>query len=111
MEETSALTIRPATAADAPALGKLGALLVNVHHNFDPDRFIAATRDTEQSYGDFLMQELSRSDKFVFVAEEAGMVLAYAYAGVEGNDYMALRGPAGVVYDLVVDPTHRRKGI
>jgi ribosomal protein S18 acetylase RimI-like enzyme len=24
---------------------------------------------------------------------------------------MALRGPAGVVYDLVVDPAHRRQGI
>ena len=24
---------------------------------------------------------------------------------------MALRGPAGVVYDLVVDPDHRRQGI
>ena len=24
---------------------------------------------------------------------------------------MSLRGPAGVVYDLVVDPAHRRQGI
>jgi ribosomal protein S18 acetylase RimI-like enzyme len=38
-------------------------------------------------------------------------VVGYAYAGIEGNDYMALRGPAGVLYDLVVDPTHRGKGI
>ena len=30
---------------------------------------------------------------------------------MEGNDYMALRGPAGVLYDLVVDPAHRRQGI
>jgi ribosomal protein S18 acetylase RimI-like enzyme len=38
-------------------------------------------------------------------------VLGYTYAGVEGNDYMALRGPAGVVYDIVVDPAHRRQGV
>jgi ribosomal protein S18 acetylase RimI-like enzyme len=30
---------------------------------------------------------------------------------MEGNDYMALRGPAGVLYDLVVDPDHRRQGV
>ena len=38
-------------------------------------------------------------------------MVGYSYAGVEGNDYMALRGPAGVVYDIVVDPGHRQQGI
>ncbi len=55
-----------------------------MHHDFDPKRFIAA-RD--------------------------GEVLGYTYAGVEGNDYMALRGPAGVLHDIVVDPVHRGQGI
>jgi ribosomal protein S18 acetylase RimI-like enzyme len=47
----------------------------------------------------------------VLVAERDGLVVGYAYAGMEGNDYMALRGPAGLLYDLVVDPEHRRQGI
>jgi ribosomal protein S18 acetylase RimI-like enzyme len=111
MKPATAPTIRPATAADAPSLGRLGALLVAAHHDFDPDRFIAATPGTEASYGRFLASELSRPDRFVLVAEEAGVVLGYAYAGLEGNDYMALRGPAGVVYDLVVDPARRREGL
>ena len=38
-------------------------------------------------------------------------MVGYSYAGVEGNDYMSLRGPAGVVYDIVVDPAHRQQGI
>jgi len=38
-------------------------------------------------------------------------VLGYSYAGVEGPDYMALRGPAGVLYDIIVDPTHRGRGV
>jgi ribosomal protein S18 acetylase RimI-like enzyme len=38
-------------------------------------------------------------------------VLGYAYAGVEGTDYMSLRGPAGAVYDVVVDPAYRRQGV
>ena len=37
--------------------------------------------------------------------------MGYTYAGLEGTDYMALRGPAGAIYDLVVDPDHRRQGI
>jgi ribosomal protein S18 acetylase RimI-like enzyme len=37
--------------------------------------------------------------------------LATPYAGVEGRDYMSLRGPARVLHDIVVDPAHRGKGI
>jgi ribosomal protein S18 acetylase RimI-like enzyme len=38
-------------------------------------------------------------------------VLGYAYAGIEGRDYMSLRGPAGVLHDLVVDPERRGQGV
>ena len=38
-------------------------------------------------------------------------MLGYTYAGVEGRDYMALRGLAGVLYDLVVDPARQREGV
>lgn len=45
------------------------------------------------------------------VAERDGDVIGYSYAGVEGYDYMSLRGPAGVLYDIVVDPAHRGRGV
>ena len=48
---------------------------------------------------------------FVLVAELAGTVIGYAWAGIEGYDNMSLRGPAGVLYDIVVDPAHRGQGI
>ena len=92
-------------------MGRLGALLVALHHDFDPERFIAATSGTEQGYGGYLTSQLARPEVIVLVAEEAGAILGYAYAGIEGRDYMALRGPAGVVYDLIVDPARRRQGI
>ncbi len=38
-------------------------------------------------------------------------MVGYTYAGVEGIDYMSLRGPAGVLYDIVVDPAHRGQGV
>jgi ribosomal protein S18 acetylase RimI-like enzyme len=93
------------------ALGRLGSLLVELHHRFDADRFISAGEGTERAYGNFLGRQIDRSDVLVLVAAEDGRVVGYTYAGLEGNDYMALRGPAGVVYDLVVDPARRREGI
>lgn len=103
--------IRPASSADVAVLGRLGALLVTLHHEFDPDRFIAAGDATQGAYGRFLGSQIDRADVLVLVAEQDGRVLGYTYAGLEGNDYMALRGPAGVLYDLVVDPSRRREGI
>jgi ribosomal protein S18 acetylase RimI-like enzyme len=105
------LIVRPATAADASALGRLGAHLLTVHHDFDPQRFIAPSPETERAYGSFLDGESRRPDRLVLVAEQAGEVVGYAYAGLEGHDWMALRGPAGVVYDLVVDTSRRRGGV
>ena len=108
---TPPVTIRPATPADLEAIGRLGALLVRMHHDFDPDRFIAATPQTEQGYAAFLGTQLAEPNTVILVAERAGTVLGYAFAGVEGRDYMSLRGPAGVLYDIVVDPAHRGRGV
>jgi ribosomal protein S18 acetylase RimI-like enzyme len=106
-----AARIRPAAPADMKTIGRLGALLVRTHHDFDPDRFIAATSRTEQGYGSFLGTQLEEPRIVILVAELDGEVIGYTYAGVEGTDYMSLRGPAGVLYDIVVDPTHRGQGV
>jgi ribosomal protein S18 acetylase RimI-like enzyme len=107
----AAVNIRPAAAADLTAIGRLGALLVRTHHDLDPERFMAATARTEKSYGSFLGTQIDEPNIVILVAERDGEVIGYTYAGVEGSDYMSLRGPAGVVYDLVVDPAHRRQGV
>ncbi len=107
----STITVRRAVAADLPTIGRLGALLVRTHHDFDPQRFIPATPQTEHGYGSFLGTQLEKANVVVLVADRDGEVLAYTYAGVEGYDYMSLRGPAGVLYDIVVDPDHRGRGI
>jgi ribosomal protein S18 acetylase RimI-like enzyme len=105
------IVIRPAASADLAALGRLGALLVREHHELDPERFIRATPRTEQGYAAFLGSQIEEPDVVLLVAEEHGRVLGYAYAGLEGHDYMALRGPAGVLHDIVVAPDHRRRGV
>ncbi|MEO8563085.1 MAG: GNAT family N-acetyltransferase [bacterium] len=108
---SSPATIRHATRADIGAIGRLGALLVRTHHDFDPQRFIAATPETEHGYGSYLGTQLEKAKVIVLVAERNGEVVGYTYAGIEGMDYMTLRGPAGALYDIVVDPAHRGQGI
>ena len=109
--DAPSVTLRPAAPADLPALGRLGALLVRTHHEFDPARFIPAAPQTGDAYAAFLAAQLGEPNVVVLVAERDGDVLGYTCAGVEGNDYMALRGPAGVLYDIVVDPARRGQGV
>jgi ribosomal protein S18 acetylase RimI-like enzyme len=106
-----AVHIRPATPKDVPTIGRLGALLVREHHDFDPQRFIAATPRTQEQYGGYLGTQLKEPNIVILVAERDGEVIGYTYSGVEGTDYMSLRGPAGVMYDIVVDPDHRQQGV
>jgi len=108
---TASTTIRPATPADMPAIGRLGALLVREHHDFDPQRFIAAMPGVEKGYGSYLGSQLSEPNVVILVAEREGKVIGYSYSGIEGTDYMALRGPAGAMYDIVVDPEYRQQGV
>lgn len=108
---SSPVAIRPARPDDIEALGRLGTFLVEEHHGFDPERFIAPLPDMPRRYGEFLESQSAGRDRFVFVAEQDGTVLGYIFGGMEGADYMVLRGPAGAIYDLVVDPDHRRQGI
>jgi ribosomal protein S18 acetylase RimI-like enzyme len=103
--------VRTATATDAAALGRLGALFVRLHHDFDPQRFLPASPRTERGYGGFLASQIQDSDVVMLVAEREGQVIGYTYASNEGTDYMSLRGPAGVLHDIVVDPGHRALGV
>jgi ribosomal protein S18 acetylase RimI-like enzyme len=108
---SAAPSIRPATLKDVGAIGRLGALLVREHHDFDPQRFIPATSRTEGQYGWYLGTQLEEPNIVILVADRDGKVIGYTYSGVEGTDYMSLRGPAGVMYDIVVDPDHRQQGV
>lgn len=103
--------VRRARNADLQSLGRLGALLVQEHHDFDARRFLAATSLTPDGYGAFLGSQLDDPNVVVLVAEHDERIIGYAYAAIEGIDYMALRGPAAVLHDLIVDPEYRGRGV
>jgi len=107
----SNINIREAANSDLPTLGRLGSLLVQEHHDFDPRRFLAAKNRTPQDYASFLGARLNDRNAVVLVAETKGETIGYAYGEIEGYDYMSLRGPAGVLNDLIVDPAHRGRGL
>jgi GNAT superfamily N-acetyltransferase len=114
------LVVRPATTADLPALGRLGALLVRAHHGFDRDRFLTPEAGIEEGYAWFLGTQLGEPDVVILVAERAAdqagapagdPILGYVYAGLEPMSWKELRDPAGFVRDVVVDPRARGSGV
>lgn len=93
------------------ALGRFGAALVRVHHGFDSRRFLTPGPRLEEAYGQFLRTQLDEKDVVIFVAERAGAIIGYVYAGVEPRSWKELRDVAGFIHDVVVDPDARRSGI
>ena len=71
--------IRPARSADLPSLGRLGALLVQQHHDFDPARFLAPGGRTPEHYAAFLGSQLENPDALVLVADHEGEVIGYTF--------------------------------
>ena len=104
------VVVRRATRADIPALGRLGALLLRTHYEFDRQRFIAPGENSERGYGWFLGTQLRDAAAVVFVAERVGVVIGYAYAGLEPQSWKELRDAAGFIHDVVVDENERHGG-
>jgi ribosomal protein S18 acetylase RimI-like enzyme len=103
--------IRRATESDAPALGRLGGLLLRTHYEFDRQRFMAPGDDPESGYASFLRWQMQEDDVAIFVAEQDGQVVGYVYAGLEPQSWKELREAAGFIHDVIVDAAGRRTGV
>jgi ribosomal protein S18 acetylase RimI-like enzyme len=104
-------TIRLALPSDAPALGRLGALLMRTHYDFDHLRFMNPGDGAEAGYARFLASQLDDDDVVVLVAEQAGAVVGYVYAGIEPRSWKELREEAGFIHDIAVAEDTRAMGI
>jgi ribosomal protein S18 acetylase RimI-like enzyme len=110
MPNAGEVTIRSAEKRDLPVLGRLGAMLVRTHHAFDQHRFMAPAEGIEEGYAWFLGTQLDEPEVVIQVAEQAGVVVGYVYAGIEPQSWKELRERAGFVHDVVVDPRARGQG-
>lgn len=103
--------VRPAVPTDLPVLGRLGALLLRTHYEFDRLRFMAPRPDSEEGYAWFLGSQLENDQAVVYVAEREGRVVGYVYAGIEPMSWKELRDRAGFIHDVAVDEAARGAGI
>jgi mannose-6-phosphate isomerase-like protein (cupin superfamily) len=110
--------VRRATPADLPRIGRLGALLVVEHYDFDPLRFLPARPGTPAGYASFMSTQLKDPDKAVLVADDNGArhshpgeELVYTIEGlleyqVEGQPPVTLHAgevlfiPAGTIHTV-----------
>jgi len=104
------IAIRLATPADLPALGRLGALLMRTHYEFDPQRFMDPGTDPAEGYAWFLGKQLKDDDSVIFVAEVGGKVVGYVYAALEPISWKELRDACGFIHDILVEESNRRAG-
>ena len=111
MSSETPFIVRRATEADAPALGRLGGMLLRAHHAFDPQRFIPPGSDPEGGYEWFLRTQLKEEDAAVFVAEQQGAVIGYVFAALEPISWKELRDACGFIHDVAVDDAGRRSGV
>lgn len=111
MDLTSAITIRPAETRDIPALGRLGASLMRIHHGFNERRFMSPGDNPEAGYGDFLGSQLRNPEMLIVVAERADTIVGYVWAAIEPESYKELRARAGYIHDLLVTDDARGSGV
>ena len=103
------ITIRRASPADQSSLARFGGALMRLHHTWDPARFIM-TDNPESGYGRFLVSALTDPKYAVFVAEREGVLIGYAFAGLEPVSWKDLRDACGFLHDVYVDESARRSG-
>jgi ribosomal protein S18 acetylase RimI-like enzyme len=108
--DAAMITLRRATKKDAKVLGRMGAALARLHHEWDPQRFFVVN-DMESGYAWWLGKEQASVDAVVLVAEtQSGEIVGYAYGRMEKRDWNQLLDACGAFHDLYVKEGARGTG-
>jgi ribosomal protein S18 acetylase RimI-like enzyme len=104
------LLLRPARRDDLPAVARLAAALVRLHHAFDARRFFLPER-VEEGYAWWFGREIDREEVVLLVAVRGGAVVGYAYGRLEERDWNQLLDACGALHDVWVEEAERRHGV
>lgn len=104
-------TIRKARAGDLETVSRLAGQLVQMHHAWDPLRWMMP-EGIEEGYARFFAGQLENPETVILVAEdEGGDLVGYAYAALEPRSWADLRDACGKLHDVFVAEKARRQGI
>ena len=98
--------VRRATKTDAAAIAKLALALFELHVEWDERRFtqIGTIEGATRYYG----ERAEADNAAVFVAEDGGQIVGFAYMEYEPLLYEQLATDAALLHDLYVEPDARR---
>jgi ribosomal protein S18 acetylase RimI-like enzyme len=102
--------VRPAETRDLPAVSRLAAELVRLHHWWDPQRFLLV-EPIEDGYLWFFSREIESDSALILVAEDEARIVGYAYGRLEPRNWNDLLDACGKLSDLYVDAAARRQGV
>ena len=106
------MKLRPALAADAPALAGLWRQVDELHARLLPTYFRVASDGPTRPLSD-LGRILASGTEALFVAEESGVLLGFVHAQIYDTPAAPTMTPRrrAHVDDLIVDKSHRRRGV
>lgn len=105
------VAVRAARPADLPAIVRRWRDLMQAHQVIDPVLY-GVEDHAEGTYGAFVRRHLDKAGSVVLVAEAGGEGLAgYLVGGVGQRAPMFTVRQVGMIFDLVVDPQRRRRGV
>ncbi|MEZ4394195.1 MAG: GNAT family N-acetyltransferase [Polyangiales bacterium] len=106
----NAVQVRGATLDDLPAVSALAEALVELHHGFDPRRFLRVPGVAE-GYLKWFTRELENPDAIILVATGAEGLVGYVYGRVEPRDWNMLLDRHAALHDIYVSAEARGRGV
>ncbi|WP_397428725.1 GNAT family N-acetyltransferase [Pseudofrankia sp. BMG5.37] len=107
---TRSVAVRPATAADVVALGRLNAVVQELHARTHPTEFCAPDATAAAS---FFREKLDQPNVLVLLAEEGGRTVGYLYAEEQHREANLFRPRSSVleIHQICTRSDRRRGGV
>jgi ribosomal protein S18 acetylase RimI-like enzyme len=101
--------VREATDADIGRVVELWCEFQDYHGDLDP--LFRRAEAGEESFREWVCRPLEEDHGLLLVAEAGGAIVAYLLGGEMSRPGIFAQRRAGMVYDLAVTASHRRRGI